>query len=212
MGFSFYMAKENNLLDPESIIPRLKNAGQFLKPLFSTKKRIVATVLILLLIGFFGFRMIGKKDSQTASVKSVTQQVNKSYDFTALDNQGKPLPGSAKIKLTLTSVEKTNQVLVKDQIFVAKNNKAFLIVHLTLKNDATTPENIIPGDLVRLIVNGDDENKFAPDLHNNLVFVAAISTKEDRVGFVIPNDAKNFTFNIGELTGKKDEISVKIPS
>lgn len=204
------MPKETTIFDPERVVPSLKKAGGVVRSFFSSKKRIAIAIIFILVISLFGIRTVLKKNG-TATAKSVSQSVNKNYDFTALDNQGKPLP-AYKIKFTISSVEKTNQVLVKDQIFTARNNKTFLIVHIGLKNDATVPVNSVPGDLVRLVVESDTENKFAPDLHNNLVYVAAISTKEDRIGFVIPEDAKSFTLTIGELTGKKEEVSVKLPS
>jgi hypothetical protein len=101
---------------------------------------------------------------------------------------------------------------VKDQTFTAKNNKTFLIINLELRNDEASVQNIIPGDLVRLAIAGSDDTRFAPDLHNSLVGIAAISTKSDRVGFVIPQEAKNFKLYVGELEGKKEEVKVDFPS
>ncbi|MBI2617196.1 hypothetical protein HYW55_03630 [Candidatus Gottesmanbacteria bacterium] len=204
------MAKEKNILGLEKASQLAKTGGLFLRSILSSKKRIVIALIVLFVIGIGGARFISSRVGQTASAKSVSQPVNRSFEFTALNNQGKPV--IQKIKVTATTVEKTNQVLVKDQTFVAKNNKTFLILQLDLKNDATIPLNILPGDLVRLTVNGDEENKFAPDLHNNLVYVAAISTKPDRIGFVIPQDAKEFKLYVGELDGKKEEIPIKLPS
>ena len=114
--------------------------------------------------------------------------------------------------MKIDRIEKTNQVFVSDKTVTAKNNKKFLIVQLELKNDATQTTNLLPGDLIRLTIGGDEDNKFAPDLHNNLVPIAAISTKIDRVGFVIPEMAREFKLYVGEIEGKKEAISVNFPS
>ncbi|MBI3282871.1 hypothetical protein HYZ70_02235 [Candidatus Curtissbacteria bacterium] len=99
--------------------------------------------------------------------------------------------------------------MVKDQMVPATNNKMFLVINLELKNDSTTAVNIIPSDLIRLVYKGDEDNKFAPDLHNNAVSIAAISTRPDRLGFVIPQDIKEYKLLVGELDKKKDEVEIK---
>lgn len=180
-------------------------------PFISKKRKLllgIAAILLLIIVGeiFLRARFSGNKEA----AKTLSTNVNKSYEFTALDNLGKKTTG--KIKLKVTTAEKTNQVLVKDQVYTAKNNKLFLIVNLELRDDATTSLNILPGDLVRLAVNGDEDTKFAPDLHNNLVLVAAISTRLERVGFVIPQEAKDFKLFVGELEGKKETVAISFPS
>lgn len=207
-----HMAKEKNILDPEVVLPKIQKIKASVQQFVSGHKKLVITLAIILLLSF-GFVSIGRWRGSGANVpaaKTITQQVDKSFDFPAVNNQGKAVTN--KIKMKIATAEKTNQVLVKDQTFTAKNNKLFLIVNLELKNDATLPLNILPGDLIRLVVNGDKENKFAPDLHNNLVPVSALSTRIDRVGFVIPDTAKSFKLYIGELEGKKEEVSINFPS
>lgn len=206
------ITKEKNILDPEIVIPKIQKVKAGMRQFISTHKKLVITLVLIFLLGA-GFIQVGKlrrPNANTSPAKTITQQVDKSFDFAALNNQGKAVTN--KIKMKIATAEKTNQVLVKEQTFTAKNNKLFLIVNLELKNDATLPLNILPGDLIRLVVNGDNENKFAPDLHNNLVLVSALSTRIDRVGFVIPDTAKSFKLYIGELEGKKEEVSINFPS
>lgn len=173
------------------------------------KRFVILAVVVLLILGFVVYRKNFRTNS-SASAKAVTVQVDKSFTFNAVSNQGKPT--GAKIKFRLVDAQKTNEVLVKDQTYTAKNNKTFLIVNLELKNDETTPQNLIPGDVVRLAIVGNEDTRYAPDLHNSLVGIAAISTKTDRVGFVIPEEAKSFKLFIGELEGKKEEVKVDFPS
>lgn len=170
-------------------------------------KKIIFIVVLILLIGLIGPRIFKNKTkmgnnqiSQTKNTKLIP--VNKKFTFPALDNQGK---AAGVINFTITSAEKAPEVLVKDQTYKAKEGKLFLIINLELQNDSTNRLNIFPGDLIRL-TTGDASKKFAPDLHNNMVMVAPISTKIDRVGFVIDSNTNNLKLLIGELEKQKTEI------
>lgn len=201
--------KEVSKFDPEVVIPKIKGFKQKLLEFVGRKKKLViGVVVIALLVAFVGVRRYMR--AGTPAAKSVKVQVNKSFTFNALTNQGKS--SGTKIQFKIVDAEKTNQVLVKDQTYTATNNKLFLIFNLELKNDDTALQNIIPGDLARLAIAGNEDTRFAPDLHNSLVGVAAISTKTDRIGFVIPQEAKNFKLYVGELEGKKEEVKVDFPS
>ena len=188
------------------ISQNIKNGGYRLPKRY--KKIILLAVLILLFL-LIGTRIIRNKtktvNTQTSQIKNTKIiPVNKKFTFPAIDNQGKV---AGVINLTITSAEKTPEVLVKDQTYKAKEGKLFLIIDLELQNDSTNRLNIYPGDLIRLTI-GDSDKKFAPDLHNNLVLVAPISTKVDRVGFVIDTDVKNLKLLIGELEKTKTEVSL----
>lgn len=204
------MAKEINRFDPEVVLPKIKSFKEKLAEYVARKKRfVIVLILVLAVVGFVGYRQSLRAKSGGIA-KTVTVQVDKSFTFNAVSNQGKPT--GAKIKFRLVDAQKTGEVLVKDQTYTAKNNKTFLIINLELKNDETTPQNLIPGDLMRLAIVGNEDTRYAPDLHNSLVGIAAISTKTDRVGFVIPEEAKSFKLFIGELEGKKEEVKVDFPS
>ena len=189
----------------------MKNLKNKIKDLFQKRKKLVYLGVFILFVVFLYANKITKKTSGTVTqAKSVFAEINKSFEFNALNSQGKEVKD--KIQLKITNIEKTNQVYVQDKPFTARNEKLFLIVNLELKNDATQPLNIIPGDLVRLSIADNNDAKFAPDLHNNMVSVSAISTKIDRVGFVIPDTAKSFKLYVGEIEGKKEEIQISFAS
>jgi hypothetical protein len=180
--------------------------------LFLIKHKKITGTIVVIFILIVGYNSLFTKKStkDQINIKTITAQIDKSFDFPALNNNGKPT--GSKIKLKITNVEKTSQVVVKDQVYTAKNNKMFLIVNLELKNDSTSSQNILPGDLLRLSIASNEDNKFAPDLHNNLVPISAISTKIDRVGFVIPMDVKDFKLFVGEIEGKKESVLINFPS
>ena len=209
------MVKEKNIFDTETVLPKIQSASRrsknWLKEFISKRKKLIIGLFVLLII-FVGVGWVrGRKPIvKQEAAKTITTSVDKNFDFPALNNQGKSIYNT-KIKLKITNMEKTNQVMVKDQTYTAKNNKLFLIVNVEMKNDASQAVNILPGDLIRLSYNEED-NKFAPDLHNNLVSIAAISTRIDRVGFVIPADIKEFKLYVGELEGKKETVKVAFPS
>lgn len=206
------MSKEKSTVSIEKSGPIITGSVyplvQRIKKLITGKKKL--TIFIIAIFALFAILNIKIPNKLEEPAKSINVTVDKSYDMAALNNLGKVL--SSKIRFKIAAAEKTNKVLVKDQIFTAKNNKLFLIINVELKNDATNPVNLMPGDLVRLTIEGDEDNKYAPDLHNNLVLISAISTKNDRIGFVIPDTARKFKLYVGELEGKKETVALNFPT
>lgn len=183
-------------------------------PSLFVKILIAVFLIVLALTGIITLNnMVRKNTANSQTPKAITASVNRSFDFPAVITiNNRVQPSRDKVKLKVANVEKTNQVIVQDQVFTARNSKKFLIVNLELRNDTKGPLNIVPGDLIRLAITGNEDTKFAPDLHNNTVSIAAISTKIDRVGFVIPEDAKSFKLYIGEIDGTKEEIAINLSS
>lgn len=169
------------------------------------KKTIFIGGILLLIVSFLIIRnrITTKAVKNTASkVSQIT--VNRSLDFQGLDNRGFK---RGRIKFTINTAEKTTEVFVNNQRFQATNEKVFLLLNLEYTNDTTQPLNIVPNDLVRLVYNGNNDKKFSADLHNNTVSIAAISTKQDRMGFVIPKSATDLKLLVGELeSAKKEEV------
>ena len=158
-------------------------------------------------------RLIKQKDAEPTSSEQAFQHrtlnLDRVFEFKGLDDRGRK---RTDIEVKITEVEITDQVVVQDKTYTAQNEKQFLIVNLELKNDATTGLNIFPGDLLRLIVDDNEEKKYAPDLHNNFVLISPISTKVDRVGFVLNEEFSNLKLQIGELEGKKEVIEINFPT
>ncbi len=194
--------KEQKPVNPVNRLSRLRRRKKV-----NLKKATVLLIAFLLVI-FGGSKILSKirnpRAGNQTSKNRLSQKItlNKSFNFTALDSTEDNVQ---KIEMTLTTSEITNEVLVQDKTFRSKDNKVFLIVNLELKNDNERPLNLFPGDLVRLTIDNQDK-KLAPDLHNNVVLVRPISTKIDRIGFVINQDAKNLKLLVGEVDGKKETI------
>ena len=158
-------------------------------------------------------RLLKQKDTdQTPSEQTFqhrTLNLDRFFEFKGLDERGRK---RTNIEVKITEVEITDQVVVQDKTYTSQNEKIFLIVNLEMKNESTKGLNIFPGDLLRLIVDDNEEKKYAPDLHNNFVLISPISTKTDRVGFVLNQEFSNLKLQIGELEGKKEIIEVNFPT
>lgn len=177
----------------------------------SSLKKLVILIAILLIVSITYLTLFSRKNSaQLQGAVSEIIKVDKSFDFPAVNNSGKAT--GTKVKFKISQAERTDRVLVKDQSVKATNKKLFLVINLDLKNDATIPVNITPGDLIRLTYANDKENLYAPDLHNNAVQIAPISTRNDRLGFVIPQEVSQFKLLVGELEKKKEEVQLKFDS
>ncbi|KKR88630.1 MAG: hypothetical protein UU37_C0001G0049 [Candidatus Gottesmanbacteria bacterium GW2011_GWA2_41_12] len=197
------MVRRTSYTSKNKINDRFVQTINFLSEKTHGKKKLLI-LLPLIIVSFLLIKIMTAKNTPAVpNPRIAIVNLDKSFEFIGLTNQGKE---KDKIKMNLASAEKMTEVAVKDQTFKAKNNKLFLIVNLELTNDSAVPLNIFPGDLVRLTVNGDDTKKYAPDLHNNMVMVAPISTRLDRVGFVVDKGAGKMKLMIGQLEDKKQEI------
>jgi hypothetical protein len=171
-------------------------------------KKLVTILVVFLLVIFGASKIVSKIRNPQAKNQTETNRpsqkitLNKNFEFIALDSSKDE---EEKIEMTLTTAEITNEVLVQDKTFRSKDDKAFLIVNLELKNDNERQLNIFPGDLVRLMV-GSEDKKFAPDLHNNVVLIRPISTKIDRLGFVIQTGTKDLKLLVGAVDAKKETV------
>lgn len=65
-------------------------------------------------------------------------------------------------------------------------------------------------DYVRLIIDGNQEEKLAPDIHNDPVEIQAISTKQTRLGFAIDDNDKSLALQVGEIDGEKEVIELNL--
>ena len=112
--------------------------------------------------------------------------------------------GKENFKIKLVKAVKVKIVTSKGQPITANKGKDFLLVYLEIENNQETPIVIDSQNYFRLQDN--EGKKFAPDLLNGPIKIAAISTRKDQVGFIIPEAQKEFKLLVGEIEGKKEEI------
>lgn len=176
--------------------------------------KISFAILALILVGgLILFRMQGKSQGAQASSNSqdsfaVQKQVTINKQFNIPIRTAKGEDSGDKLKITLTTIDNTNKILIQGQPATARDGKSFLILNLEVENSTKNQLTVRPVDLIRMV---DSQNKsFAPDIHNNDVTVEAISIKKTRAGYVIDNAQKNFKFLIGEVSGKKETVEVNL--
>jgi hypothetical protein len=139
-------------------------------------------------------------NNQPAATKA-TASVNKQFDFHAI-NQKKE---SKEITFSITTVDRKDEIKVKDATRKASIGKDYILVRLEMDNKNSERLALAPSDFIRLEVDG---KLFAPDYHNGNVILDPLSVKRDIVSFVVPKDIKQFTFQVGELSGKKEKIEI----
>lgn len=139
--------------------------------------------------------------------KPVAQQIlNRSFNFPLRDAQGKEV---SQLKYEIQNAELRDEIVVKGQRATAVQGRTFLILNLKITNNYDKSIQLNSKDYVRLTV-GNSTEQLAADIHNDPVDVQAISTKYTRLGFPIDDNEKSLTIQVGEITGKKEQIKLDL--
>ena len=172
----------------------------------STTKRI-ALVVALVAVVVLGGGLLLKKSSQKTTpfqLETKTAQANKTWTFPTTDRAGTAI--TTKLTFSVTTIEKTNQIYVKNKPIRTTPEKRFLVVSLELKNDTDKRVYFYSSDFVRLATS--EGKKFEADFKNPRFEVAPFSTKKDKLAFLVANEGSTFELQIGEIAGAKDTIPV----
>jgi len=163
---------------------------------------IFITALILGLF-FFNKRVLRLRPRQFQLIKK-TVSLDRKWDFLASDKTGTPL--ETKITFSLVSAEQTNQIYVKNKPVRTTPDKGFLVLSLELEN--TTGERVYfySSDYIRLL--GPEGKKFEADFKNPRLEIAPLSTKKDKLVFLVSAGENNFQIQVGEIIGEKETINI----
>lgn len=176
----------------------------------SYKKVLISAVVVLVLLGgFFALKSGGSLQAEngTISVGSgdvSTVEVNRRFEVPIKNQDGSET--GENLGITITKIEKTNNILIQNNPAKTKPGKIFLVINLEIQNDTRKQLKVRPVDMVRLI--GQDGKNYAPDVHNNEVSAEPISLRKTRVGYVVDENQKTFKLLIGEVRGQQDAIEV----
>jgi hypothetical protein len=143
----------------------------------------------------------------TIEQAKASQTINKDFEFPLKDAKGTVV---TTIKYTVQSAELHDEIIVKGQRATSVKGRTFLIIALKITNDYDKSVDIQSKDYIRLVVNGNDKEPLAPDIHNDPVTVQAQSTKFTRVGFPINDTDKNMSLRVGELDGTKQTVALEL--
>lgn len=186
------------------------------------KKTIGAAVILVIVLAIIYslFSLVESKNtsdvSSAASANTATktqlakpvatEKINKTFNFDVKDKTGKVI---TSFQYKIDSAELRDQVVINGSKYQPVVGKTFLILNLEITNNYTNDINIAPKNYVRIMMNNNNE-KLAPDLYNDSVDVQAISTKPTSLGLAIDTSAKDIKLQVGEITGAKTTIPLKI--
>ncbi len=159
------------------------------------------------------FLFTGKPSSQSS--KAETEDIKPAKAVQSIDREFKfPLKDSGEdvsdIKFFIDDAELREEIVVQGQKAVAVPGRIFLIVTIKISNSYEQAITMNTRDYVRLIVDGNQEEKLAPDIHNDPVEIQAISTKQTRLGFAIDDNDKPLSLQVGEIEGDKETIELDL--
>ncbi len=185
-----------------------KNLKKYLTVLTGINKKYLLTAVGVVILLVVGIKAIGGSDDRVKlkEAKSV-HQINRSFTFPLRDAEGEQV---SRINYTVEKAELLDEIVVKGQRATAVKGRTFLIVTLKVLNEFSQPIEIDTRDYIRLVINGNEVERIAPDIHNDPVEVQAISTKFTRVGFPINENEKDLVLQIGEINSEKESISLDL--
>ncbi len=157
---------------------------------------------VSLLLGFSLFKTRSSKPKQfTPSQKTVS--LEKKWNFNAFDRAGKTL--KTTVSLSIVSVEKTNQIFVRNKPVRTTPDKSFLVLNLELENKNPERLYFYTSDYVRFVAEG---KKLEADFKNPRLEIAPLSTKKDKLAFLVEDKENRFQIQIGEITGLPETIEI----
>lgn len=178
---------------------------------------IIAVVIIIIIVVSISNSHTSSANTQQPAAASAqqatvakpvaTETLNKTFQFPLKDATGKTV---SNINYEIQSAEFDNQIIIKGQMATAVAGKTFLVLNLKINNTYDKAVQLNTRDYVRLIVNGNKNEKLAADIHNDPVDVEAISTKFTRLGFPVSSNAKTLTLEVGQIDGSKQTVKLDL--
>lgn len=184
---------------------------------FKSFKKIIyifAGLIIIIALGYQLFIKNKKSNSKVPDPKVITSQaeqkvnINREFEFkiSLINDQGQLLSKQGKVKFLITDAELKKDIKVKNEDKKAADKQKYLIIRIELQNNTTDRLAIISNKYIRLV--GSDGKKYSPDFHNAMVAIDPLSVRRDIVAYIVNEDSKNFTFQVGELETEKQSIEI----
>lgn len=178
-------------------------------------KKVVLLAIALFIL--FGWLMLRKNTTANPTSQSSTEStnigpakkslaINRDFYFPIKDSDNNDV---SHIKYTIESVELRDTIVVQGKTATAIKGRTFLVLKLKVTNSLDTDIQINTRDYIRLMVNGNNGEQFAPDIHNDPVTVQAISTKQTRLGFPVNDSDIDLVLQIGEIKGNKESLPLE---
>ncbi len=183
---------------------------------FSKQLLVLLIIALVAVAGFaFWFKNASSNIKSSAQANSdkqeeitppyATHQLDREFSFPLRNEKSEKV---AEFKYIVQNAELTREIVVKGQKASAVKGRTFLVLNLKINNDGKQKIQVNSRDYIRLMVNGNDKELLAPDIHNDPVEVQPISTKFTRLGFAINDTDKNLKVQIGEIDAPKQYIDL----
>lgn len=173
------------------------------------RKLILIAIPVVILIAGIGLYKAKHYTPSSASAQSQSnsksQNLDQSFNF-PIYSQGQKTENGLELKVT--TIERSDQVVVNGKTATSKEGKDFLIINIEIKNPTNDKLNVHPVDFFRLV--DDSGNHFAADVYNDPVVSEPIAIKKTRIGYVVDKSQSNFKFEVGEINGEKQTVEVNI--
>ena len=179
------------------------------------KKKVIQIAVPVVLVAFFfliGFVLIKKATGTNVagiatdnpgSVKSTS--INREFKFPLKDDRGKQV---GQFAFAIKSAELRHKIVVKGQNATSVAGRVFFIVNIQIVNSLNQGLQINTRDYLRISVNGNEKEWFAPDIHNDPVEAQAISTTNSRLALAINDSDRKIKLQVGEIDGTKTVIPI----
>ena len=198
---------------------RYPNSFKFTHNFSERRKKLVllVVVLVVILAALLLFKTIFDRPIFLAGENLLSDErfelprphkslsLNKEFTFPLKDDQGEEVD---QIKYIIEKAEIRDQIIVSGKKATSVKGRTFLIINVKIVNDFSKAIQINARDYVRLIVNNNDSEALAPDIHNDPVEVQAISTKYTRVGFPVDDNTQSLNLRVGEINGEKQVVDL----
>ena len=193
---------------------RLPSLG-FFKKLKPSKKLLKTVILLVVVVGavslaakYLGRLSNSQEDNGIAINDALAKQsIGKELGVPLLDSEGEEI---SSINFEIIDAEVRDEIIVRGQKATAVKGKVFLIISLKITNKHGQAVEMDTRDYIRLVVDGNEEELHAPDIHNDPVEIQAISTKNTRVGFPVDRNVSSLILRIGEVSGEKEDIDLDL--
>lgn len=219
---NFYNGPVKQSINPsKNIFKSIKNPFKNFKfPRFNKKLLIrLALPALVIVVFLFGVISLIRNFNTTAADPNTSNQtivvpdavskieLNKSFEFPLRDADDEEV---GTFNYIIQDAELRKQIIVKGQRATAVQGRVFLILNLKITNNLTQEMELPSRAYLRVIVNNNDAELLAADIHNDPVEVLGKSTKYTRLGLAI-NEAdakKTIKLLVGEIEGEKQTVEL----
>ncbi len=218
---NFYNRTIRENIQVKNKLGSLKNPFKNFKfPKFNKKFFIKLALPVLVVVIFIlGAMSLVRSMNSTSAVNNTTEVGAALPDAIAVekldDTSNFPLTDEAgeevgSFDYTIENAELRKQIIVQGKRATSIEGRIFLILNLKIVNNLDQAIQLNTRDYIRIVVNGNIDEKLAPDIHNDPVEVQAISTKYTRLGLAInESDTKSpIVLQVGEISGEKKTIEI----